>query len=157
MRGGGDTDSAPPSPSVSTTVADTMILRIGGFDNDDVNVDNAGLSGHATITMDKSSTSNFSCSGGAGWVQQAAIGASGSVNFSLTKEEQYRTVTVAIAPLASGADDVVSGGGGYVVQSASGDSGTSSFSLTASEQSQMLTIAIAPDPESDSGDCQVFP
>jgi len=149
---GGDIDSTPPSPSVSTTVADTMILRIGGFDDDDITVDNPGLSGHATITMDESSTSNFSCSGGAGWVQQAAIGASGSVNFSLTKAEQYRTVTVAIAPAAGGGGGTVSGGAGYVRQSAGGDSGTSDFSLTASNESQMLTIAISPGPESG-GDC----
>ena len=95
---GGDIDSTPPSPSVSTTVANTMILRIGGFDDDDITVDNPGLAGHATITMDESSTSNFSCSGGAGWVQQAAIGASGTSTFSLTKKEEYRTVTIAIAP-----------------------------------------------------------
>ena len=87
------------------------IVRIGGFDNSNITVDNPGLSGHTTITMDKSSTSNFSCSGGAGWVQQAAIGASGSVNFTLTKSEQYRTVTVVIAP-ALVAGDPVSGGAG---------------------------------------------
>jgi len=140
---GGDIDSMPPSPSVSTTVANTMILRIGGFDDDDVNVDNPGLAGHATITMDKSNTSNFSCSGGAGWVQQGAIGDSGSVNFSLTKDEQYRTVTVAIASDPVVVDGSVSGGAGYVWQSASGNSGTSTFSLTASEESRTVTIGIA--------------
>jgi len=143
---GGGKDSTPPSPSVTTTVANCLILRIGGFDDDDITVDDTGLSGHTDITMDESSTSNFSCSGGAGWVQQAAIGASGSVNFSLTKSEEYRTVTVAIAP-APVTGDPVSGGAGYVRQSTSGDSGTSTFSLTASEESRTVTIGIAQDAE----------
>ena len=79
-----------------------MILRIGGFDDDDINVDDAGLLGHTDITMDKSSPGTGTCSGGAGYVQQPAIGNSGTSSFSLTGWEQYRTVTIAIAPDAGG-------------------------------------------------------
>jgi hypothetical protein len=75
-----------------------MIVRIGGFDDDDITVDDPGLSGHTPITMDKSGPQPGECSGGAGYLQQAAIGASGTSSFSLTAAEEYRTVTIAIAP-----------------------------------------------------------
>ena len=95
----GGSSSLPECPSVTTTVASTMIVRIGGFDDDDIIVDTPGLSGHTVITMDRSNTGNQgTCSGGAGYLQQAAIGASGTSSFSLTAAEGYRTVTIAIAP-----------------------------------------------------------
>jgi len=136
----------PESPAVTTTVANAIILRIGGFKDDDITVDAPGLSGHTAITMDKSNK----CSGGAGYVTQAAIGSSGTSDFSLTKSKEYRVVTIAITP-APAAAGAVSGGAGYLRQSASGDSGASTFSLTASEQSRTLTIAIAPVPGSVEG------
>ncbi len=143
----GGSSSSPQCNSVSTTLDNCMILRIGGFDDDDVNVDNTGLSGHTDITMDESNSGNGTCSGGAGYIQQPSAGASGISNFSLTGSEQYRTVTIAIAPASGGgSNDSVSGGAGYVRQSSSGDSGTSSFALTASQDSQMITIGITPDP-----------
>jgi len=138
--------SSPTSPSVTTTVANTLILRIGGFDDDDVTADSTGLSGHTPITMDESGSGSGTCSGGAGFVQQPAIGASGTSAFSLAANEQYQTVTVAIAPDTSGGSNAVSGGAGYVRQSNAGDSGTSTFSLTESEESRTLTIAISPAP-----------
>jgi hypothetical protein len=98
----GDAIPSPPSPAVTTTVANTIILRIGGFDDDDINVDDTGLAGHTDITMDRSGTGNGTCSGGAAYKQQSAIGDSGASTFSLTGWEQYRTVTIAIAPDAGG-------------------------------------------------------
>lgn len=97
ISSGGNTNS-PPSPSVTTTVANSLILRIGGFDDDDITVNNTGLNGHSTITMDESSSGNGTCAGGAGYLVLPAIGASGASNFSLTAQEQYRSVTIAIAP-----------------------------------------------------------
>jgi type II secretory pathway pseudopilin PulG/regulation of enolase protein 1 (concanavalin A-like superfamily) len=52
----GVTNINPTSPEVTTTVNNCLILRLGAFDNDNITVDNPGLSGHAPITMDKSST-----------------------------------------------------------------------------------------------------
>jgi len=92
------TSSTPNSPSVTTTVSNAMILRLGGFDDDDVTIDNPGLSGHSAITMDESGTGNASASGGAGHLEQASAGASGASSFTLSGPEQYRTVTIAIAP-----------------------------------------------------------
>jgi hypothetical protein len=76
-----------------------MIVRIGGFDDDDINIDNTGIADHTTITMDESdSTSLYSCSGGAAYAMLPTAGDSGSTSFSLTSTEQFRTVTIAIAP-----------------------------------------------------------
>jgi len=95
---GGNNSSSPPSPSATTTAANTMIVRIGGFDDDDISVDNTGLAGYTDITMDRSNWGSGTCSGGAGYVTMAAIGSSGTSNFSLIANEQWRTVTIAIAP-----------------------------------------------------------
>jgi type II secretory pathway pseudopilin PulG len=142
------------SPAVTTTVANCLITRIGGFDDDDITTDDTGLdSGHTDITMDESSPGGWgggSCSGGAGYKQQAAIGSSGTVTFDLSDSEQYRAVTIAIAPSVGGG--TVSGGAGYVGQGAAGDSGTSSFTLGSSNEARMLTIAIAP-ADNENQDC----
>ena len=106
---GGSNTSSPPSPAVTTTVADCLVLRIGGFDDDDISINNPGLSGHTAITMDESGSGSGTCSGGAGYVLQSAIGGSGTSSFSLTGGEQYRTVTIAIAP-----DPSAGGGSGEI-------------------------------------------
>jgi hypothetical protein len=140
---GASTSSTPTCPTVTTTVANATIVRIGGFDLHDVTIDNPGLTAHTTITMDESSATTNACSGGAGYTQQPAIGATGTVNFALTTARRFRTVTIAIAP--SAITGTVSGGAGYVKQSSTGNSGASAFSLSASNEARMLTIAIAPD------------
>ncbi|MCP4407748.1 MAG: DNRLRE domain-containing protein [Gammaproteobacteria bacterium] len=94
--------SSPSSPAVATTVPNTMILRIGGFDDDDITVDAPGLVDHTAITMDKSSSGGGTCSGGTGYLTKADVGDSGTSSFSLTRSEEYRTVTIAIAPDTGG-------------------------------------------------------
>ena len=94
----GGVSGSPGSPAVTTTVPNTMILRLGGFDDDDINIGNPGLPGHTAITMGKSSSGNGTASGGAGYTIQEAAGDSGISTFTLTKAEEYRTVTIAIAP-----------------------------------------------------------
>jgi len=88
----------PISPAVVSSVDKTLILRIGGFDRDDVNIDNAGLTGHTTITADYSSNTSSSISGGAGFLEQDLAGNSGTENFVLGSSQNYRTLTIAIAP-----------------------------------------------------------
>ncbi len=53
----GESSSTPTSPEVITTVNDCLIVRLGAFDDDDITVDDPGLSGHKVITMDKSADS----------------------------------------------------------------------------------------------------
>ena len=94
----GGSSAAPTSPSVNTTVANAMILRIGGFDDDDITVGDPGLTGHTAITMNRSDSGTGTTSGGAGYLIKAATGASGTSNFALTASENYRAVTIGIAP-----------------------------------------------------------
>ncbi len=90
--------SAPSSPSVTTTVDDALILRLGGFDDDDINTGDPGLTGHTAINMGDSGNGPATASGGSGYVLQTTAGASGTSSFSLTGSEEYVTVTLAIAP-----------------------------------------------------------
>jgi len=57
----GVTSSNPTSPAVTTAVGCSLILRLGAFDDNDVNTlpepGNPGLSGHTAITADMSSIS----------------------------------------------------------------------------------------------------
>ncbi|MCF7972548.1 MAG: LamG domain-containing protein [Phycisphaerae bacterium] len=98
---GGSSTRYPPSPSVTTTVDHTMILRIGGFDKDSATIDDTGISGYTTITMDSNGGGKGAVSGGAAYIHQLEIGSSGTLNFELRNPEQYRTVTLAIAPSRS--------------------------------------------------------
>lgn len=90
--------SSPISPGVTTTVDNALVLRIGGFDDNDITKGEPGLSDCTTITMDESDGSGTNCAGGGGYVFQPDAGSSGTSNFSLTDSEQYLTITIAIAP-----------------------------------------------------------
>jgi hypothetical protein len=83
---------------VTTTVADTLILRLGGFDDDDITADDPGLAGHTVINMSDSGNGPATASGGSGYVLQPAAGDSGTSSFALTASEEYVTVTIGIAP-----------------------------------------------------------
>ncbi len=95
--GSGDT-TTPPSPAVTTSVSNSLVLRIGGFDDDDIVFGDPGLPGHTAINMDDTGSGNSTCSGGAGYVSQANAGASGESTFALAAEEQTVAITIAIAP-----------------------------------------------------------
>ena len=88
----------PPSPFVVTTVANTLILRLGGFDEDKVTVGDPGLSGHTAINMDSSNGGKSGASGGSAYLLQSVAGDSGVSSFTLTKSQEYVTVTIAITP-----------------------------------------------------------
>jgi hypothetical protein len=75
-----------------------LVLRMGGFDDDDITVGNPGLAGHTAINMDKSSTGNGTVSGGSGYYIQTVAGDSGYAEFQLTTSEEMRTVTLGIRP-----------------------------------------------------------
>ncbi|MEZ6318282.1 MAG: LamG domain-containing protein [Phycisphaerales bacterium] len=88
----------PSCPSVSVTVPGTVVLRLGSFEDYAITTDSPGLAGHTPITMDSSSKSNGSVSGGAGYIAVGTTGASGTAKFDLTTLKAYRTVSVAIQP-----------------------------------------------------------
>jgi hypothetical protein len=88
----------PTAPAVDSTVAGSIVLRIGGFDGDDINLNNSGIANHSTITMDSSSSSGGACAGGAALQDLPDIGSTGTANFILTAESRYVAVTVVIIP-----------------------------------------------------------
>lgn len=91
------TSNTPLSESVISTVVDTLILRVGGFNGTDL----TGLpAGHTPISL-ANGTGN-SVSAGAAYVYQSAIGASGTSNFTLGKQKAFRTLTLAITPAVGG-------------------------------------------------------
>jgi uncharacterized repeat protein (TIGR01451 family) len=103
--------TSPLSPSVTTTVDSTLIVRLGVFDDDDITVDAPGLPGHTAITMDRSGFGYGTVSGGAGYVPQPSAGASGTSDFALTAAEQSRMVTIAIKPASLRSVSVTPDGG----------------------------------------------
>ena len=89
---------SPTAPALTTTADDCLILRIGGFDDDNVSLGDAKMSGHTTIVAGESSGGFFTTSGAAAYQMQAYPGTSGTATFGLSGSEEYRTVTIAIAP-----------------------------------------------------------
>lgn len=94
------TSSTPSAPASSTDVARCLILRLGGFDSDDINVGDPGISNARPIHMDRS-TSTLNCvSGGAAYAMQSLAGNFSAANFTLTASEEYVAASIAIAPEA---------------------------------------------------------
>ena len=68
--------TTPTAPTATTGTDNNLVLRIGGFDDDDITIDSTGLSAsYTTITMDGSGTGANTSSGGAGYLVQATAGA----------------------------------------------------------------------------------
>ncbi|MFM1897472.1 MAG: hypothetical protein RLZZ385_2546 [Pseudomonadota bacterium] len=110
--------TAAQTPSVTTTSANNLILRIGGFDDDDINV-NPGtiMTGHTGITQNYSSNTAGNISGGAAFRYRAVAGADGTanfVNFTGGQSEEWATTTISLPPgtppfLCPGVDNSVVG------------------------------------------------
>ena len=57
--GNGEAGTNPTSPSVTASVNDCIILRLGAFDDDYITLNEPGLSGHTAITMDSSNRTDI--------------------------------------------------------------------------------------------------
>jgi hypothetical protein len=93
--------SYPVCPTVTTTVANAMVVRIGAFDDGDVDVDDPDMSDHTTLTLDESDNGDSAsgpASGGATYKLQAATAATGTAQFEINDNEQYVTMTLALRP-----------------------------------------------------------
>jgi len=93
-----DSTSTPICQKLITPVDDMLVLRLGGFDDDDVTIGDPGLAGHTAINMDESGGGNGTVSGGSGYLIQATAGDTGFGYFALTNNEEMRTVTLGIRP-----------------------------------------------------------
>lgn len=96
------TSASPTAPSVTTTVANTRIVRIYGADDDDLS-GSPYPSGHSGRYNLQSSGGGGTTSSGAADAAQAAAGATGTAAFSLSATEQWRAVTLALRPAAAAA------------------------------------------------------
>lgn len=88
------------SPTVTTTRARCLVLRLTAIDGAAVTADVTGLEGCTPITMDSSSAKTGSVSGGAGFAGLMSPGASGALAFrsNAFTFKSYAAVTLAIAP-----------------------------------------------------------
>lgn len=97
------TNLTTPSPSVTTSVANAMILRIQAADGIVLPLQTTSLLLHTYIVNERSSNKlSSACSGTAAYILQPAIGSSGmSTGFirTGTKSPAYTSVTIAIAPV----------------------------------------------------------
>jgi hypothetical protein len=93
-----DSTSAPTCQRLVTTEDNVMILRLGGFDDDDVNIGSPGLDGHTAINMGESGGGAGTTSGGSGYFVLETAGDSDLAWFQLTNNEEMRTVTLGIRP-----------------------------------------------------------
>jgi hypothetical protein len=84
----------PSAPEIETTVENTLILRIGAFDDDSVEEDQPSVPDTTVITLDRVAAA----SGGAVYEPQDGTGKTPSKNFQLTLREDYVAATIAISP-----------------------------------------------------------
>jgi hypothetical protein len=99
--------TSPTCPTVTTTVADTLILRLFGSDRGMTDIDGDYPSGHTGITVDRAGPAASGCScGGAAYKTQAAAGATGTATFGPYSyyggsNHAHRSFTLAIAPAST--------------------------------------------------------
>jgi len=93
-------NNAPTCSSVTTTVDNCLILRIFGADDDDVIEDSGYPSGHTGVFIRGSEEGWGETSAGVAYTKQATAGETGIASFSLTSNEQWGAVTIAIKPTA---------------------------------------------------------
>ena len=85
-------------PSVTTTTADTLLLRFASADAGDVTTPHGAVTGY-TMTFNAGwfSSASISCQ----YKTQATAGATGTANVSLSDDQEWTAVTLAILPIGS--------------------------------------------------------
>jgi hypothetical protein len=92
------TSAAPTAPSVTTSVADTMVVRIFGADDNETIAPPAGNTERVNL---QSTTGTGTTSLGVADRTQAAAGVTGSAAFTYGDNEEWRAMTVALNPSGS--------------------------------------------------------
>jgi len=92
--------NTPTAPSINSLAANSLIVRVNGQDDDDLNRDPLNIIiGQTNISADASSTGGGTVSGQSTYLNQAAIGATGTAVFSQLTSEQWRAGTIAVEPI----------------------------------------------------------
>jgi len=96
-----DTTGTPVAPSVTTTSADNLILRLAAWDDDDLAADPATIiDGYSNINQEVSGTGTNSVTGAAAYEKQSGIASSGTAEFfeAIGADEEWATLSLALAP-----------------------------------------------------------
>lgn len=88
------TSNRPEAPDANVGSDNSLVLRIGAFDDASISTDDPGVSDHTAITMDQADA----VSGGAAFLADVETGDSGKTNFQLKAKENYVTATLVIKP-----------------------------------------------------------
>ena len=95
----GGPDQAPTCPDETTTVADTVVLRIFGCDDDDAAADGGYPGGTTGVGVaEAGNTAGNGCSVAMAYETQAGAGSTGTAAFSLDASEHWDAVTLAFGP-----------------------------------------------------------
>lgn len=99
---------AAVAPSLDTVVANTLVLRLFGQDDDDFGppADGTVVAGYETITEDESSNGGNSTSTSSAFINQAVAGATGTATFAGGGNEQWAAITLGIQPGAAASPTV---------------------------------------------------
>lgn len=93
------TSSSPSCAAATTSMNNTLVVRIGGFARGAfTTTDNTGMSNHTSRVMDRTGTGGADVSGGAADDALPVAGTTGTANFTLTSAQEFAAVTIAIAP-----------------------------------------------------------
>lgn len=94
--GNGGTSETPECSETDTTRDNSMVLRIGAFHADKLTGSGqTGVAGHTDVYME---SGDRHCTLGAAYEIQTVAGATGAAEFELTMPEEYRTLTLVVAP-----------------------------------------------------------
>ncbi|HBE68456.1 MAG TPA: hypothetical protein DDW52_09950 [Planctomycetaceae bacterium] len=91
---GSGRSATPIVPAAKVPTEQSMVLRLGAFEDNSFNQDQTEITNATTITMDGVSNA----SGGAAYSTQDEIGSTSTAEFGLTAKEDYVTATVVIKP-----------------------------------------------------------
>lgn len=95
----GSNVQSPVQNSVTTNLANSLILRLLGSDDDDIDLNPVELiPDYTNITADRSRAAGASSSGQGAYINQASVGATGTTRFYHIRNEQSRSSTIAVEP-----------------------------------------------------------
>jgi len=90
--------NAPQALACTTTISDTLVVRMMGADDDDYITPGNYPSGHTGAFTVRSTGTSFQTHCAMAYVIQTSIGSTGTADFSMTASEQWGTLTVALRP-----------------------------------------------------------
>jgi len=85
----------PLCPTATVVRANSLVLRLGAFDKNNIPTDVSGLSGHTTVWAQHASSV---LSAAWGYLPSVSAGTTGTANFALNNAADYATITIVVSP-----------------------------------------------------------